>query len=308
MYTTIPESLRRKVIQNIFRMDTIRFAWATWQPIIQNHLTNMTATNILDLGDHLSDIFLSTRGGGRTQGGLSSAGAAWEGLVCWYINLCCIGTRIVAFKRRNMVPTPLRNSVVINHGNFPAQNESDLFIVKFPDIPEYNTPKANLRVLNAGALIPNGRGNSINPTLLDFLADRDFNQYELNITQCKTNWNDNAQIPMLWDMIYSAGGFRGRNITIGHRGYNIQALHQFTYSFATVPTNNFNGYIPNTTCVNRVSHLSGGNFWGYTSRTGVARSIKEIFTTNFGITPRTGLNAAINQFQAGGQLAYFNIN
>ena len=63
-------------------------------------------------------------------------------------------------------------------------------------------------------------------------------KFEIGIIQCKTNWNDNAQVPMLWDMIYSAGGFRGRNITIGRNGYNIQNAQSFTYSFVTVPSIN----------------------------------------------------------------------
>ena len=39
-----------------------------------------------------------------------------------------------------------------------------------------------------------------------------FDKIEINVIQCKTNWNDNAQIPMLWDMIYKVKYFDNNNI------------------------------------------------------------------------------------------------
>ena len=40
--------------------------------------------------------------------------------------------------------------------------------------------------------------------VMDALCEKHFTSLEIHIIQCKTNWNDNAQIPMLWDMVYSA--------------------------------------------------------------------------------------------------------
>lgn len=35
---------------------------------------------------------------------------------------------------------------------------------------------------------------------------------EAHIIQCKTNWNDNAQIPMLWNMVYATKDFKENKI------------------------------------------------------------------------------------------------
>ena len=100
MYDTIPDQFRKLAIENIFKTNTFQNCWQTWQPEINRLLGNNYGENeIINLGDHLSDIFKSTGGGGRGQGELSAGGTAWESLVCWYINLCCVGSRIVAIKK-----------------------------------------------------------------------------------------------------------------------------------------------------------------------------------------------------------------
>jgi hypothetical protein len=115
---------------------------------------------------------------------------------------------------------------------------------------------------------------------------------------------------MLWDMIYSAGGFRGRNITIGRNNFSIQSARQFSYSFVTVPSNTKAVYAPETVAVKRVTGLSGGNYWGKPSEAGVARSLKEIFTNNFdtGINTalRNDLHSVLEDLQ-NGDLAYFRL-
>ena len=42
--------------------------------------------------------------------------------------------------------------------------------------------------------------------------------------QCKTNWNDNAQIPMLWDLIYNAQGFKISNISVEIKGISLNSF------------------------------------------------------------------------------------
>ena len=41
--------------------------------------------------------------------------------------------------------------------------------------------------------------------------------------QCKTNWNDNAQVPMLWDIIYSSNE-KLNNISVGINGVSPHSL------------------------------------------------------------------------------------
>jgi len=223
MYNTIPDQFRKLAIENIFKTNTFQNCWQTWHPEINRLLGNNYSENeIINLGDHLSDIFKSTGGGGRGQGELSAGGTAWESLVCWYINLCCVGSRIVAIKKMSLVPKSIQDAITVNYGNFACNTESDITIIIFPNLPEYNTDIAQLNVLdNNGVQIPSIIRNKFNIDFSNYISARDFHQFEIGIIQCKTNWNDNAQVPMLWDMIYSAGGFRGRNITIGKNGYNL---------------------------------------------------------------------------------------
>jgi len=224
MYNTIPDILRKISIENIFNTPTIQICWPVWKERINTILgDNFNETDLLNIGDHLSEIFQSTGSSGREQGSLSGGGVAWESLVCYYVNLCSVGSRIVAFRKMSLVPKPIQNAITVNYGNFACNTESDITIVVFPNKNEYNLP------INQIIEIKDSHDNKIelflkenlNLKLTDYLCQRDFNQYEIGIIQCKTNWNDNAQIPMLWDMIYSANGFRGRNITIGKDGYNI---------------------------------------------------------------------------------------
>ena len=105
---------------------------------------------------------------------------------------------------------------------------------------------------------------------------------KVNVIQCKTNWNDNAQTPMGWDMIYSSTGFQGRDISIGKNNFSIHKLEEFKYSFMTVPTQkDLNTFTDRSTAVLRVKNLSGKNFWGDHSKQDVAMNIGEIFKENF---------------------------
>ncbi len=313
MYNTIPDILRKASIESLFTTPTFQGCWQIWQPHIIARLgTNYTETNIIDLGDHLSTFFATTGGTGRGQGELSAGGTAWESLVCWYINICTVGSRIVAIKKMSLVPKAIQDAITVNYGNFACNTESDITVIIFPDLPEYNTDIRHINVTdNSGRVIPSLKRAKFNNNLSDFLSVRDFPQFEIGIIQCKTNWNDNAQIPMLWDMIYSAGGFRGRNITIGRHAFSIQAVRSFTYSFVTVPSNQNAVYSPQSVAVKRVTNLSGGNYWGKPSIQHVAKSLKEIFTNNFvsGFRNniRTDIHSALTHFHAGGPLNYFRL-
>lgn len=313
MYNTIPDILRKQSIENLFSTATFRNCWEIWRPEILEILSyNISEDGVINLGDHLSQIFTLTGSAGRSQGELSAGGTAWESLVCWYINLCTIGSRVVAIKKMSAVPQPIKDAITVNYGNFACNTESDITVLIFPDLPEFNQPISALNnIADSGIEVSPLLKNNLNPKYLDTLVSRNFNLFEIGIIQCKTNWNDNAQIPMLWDMIYSAGGFRGRNITIGRNGYSIQGAHRFTYAFVTVPSNQNSTFGANNVSTKRVTNLSGGNFWGKPTVHNVARNIKEIFTNNynsgFRTTLRTDIRAAIPFLQSGDALSYFRL-
>jgi len=278
---TIPEYFRKISIENIFSTPTMGKCWPLWKESIFEILgKDFNETDIINLGDNLSDIFKSTGGGGRSQGEVSSGGTAWECLVCWYINLCTVGSRTVAIRKMSLVPAPIQHAITVNYGNFPCNTESDITVITFPDVIDFNTNIEDLTVQNNGVDIDIYKRKKFNVELPNHLCERHFDDFEIGIIQCKTNWKDNAQIPMLWDMIYSANGFKGRNITIGRKGFNIHDTKNFSYSFVTVPTGK-DAYNSDSVQVKRVTNLSGGNYWGKPTENNVARSLKEIFTNNF---------------------------
>lgn len=307
---TIPEYFRKVSTESLFSTRTLQNCWPTWKMAINNILgENFNEIDIINLGDHLSDIFKSTGGDGRGQGELSAGGTAWESLVCWYINLCTAGSRTVAIRKMSLAPKPIQDAITVNYGNFACNTESDITVITFPDLPDYNININALSVENNGLRIETFKRNRFNPEIINYLCGRDFDNFEIGVIQCKTNWNDNAQIPMLWDMIYSANGFRGRNITIGRDGYNIHDAQNFTYAFVTVPSNQRANYKSESVAVKRVTNLSGGNYWGKATEPNVARSIKEIFTNNYQAGYPNNVRTEIRNTlpKLSGELSYFNI-
>lgn len=310
----IVEYYRQKAVEDIFNIPSFQNSWLVWKNEIDRILGSaFTATDILDLGDSMTDIFRTTGQGGRGQSSLSGGGTAWEAFVCWYINLCTVNTRVIAIRRMSLVPKHIQDAITVNYSNSPCNTESDITILVFPDLPEYTSDINDSELLysegNPLLFLQNGM---LNITVLDNLIERDFAQFEIGIIQCKTNWNDNAQIPMLWDMIYSAGGFPGRNITIGRNNYSIQSCNRFTYAFVTVPSNVRTVYKSEAIAVKRVYNLSGGNYWGKPTLPNVCRSLKEIFNNNYtngfgrgGI--RSSLTTVLPEFAAGGIYHYFRL-
>lgn len=311
MTNSIIEYLREISIKNCFELSAFRNGWQIWKHEIQRFLdNNFSESDIINLGDHISSIFTTTGTAGRSQAEVAGGGYGWEGLICWYLNLNLIGSRGVAIRKISDAPEALRDSISVNYGNFRSNTESDIIVIVFPNFQEYISDKNNLTVRNNnGNIIPTIKSGSYNiKDILNRLAEIHFNDYEIGIVQCKTNWNDNAQIPMLWSMIYEADAFTNSSISIGRNGYSLHDLRKFTYSFCTVPTNNINNYKQDSIAVNRVRILTGGNYWGHRSKNGIASSIKEIFNNNFrsAFTPnhRVTLRYSIRNFAS--NYGYFN--
>ncbi len=296
----IIEDIRKNVVSDLFATAAIQNCWPIWLNRAKAIIgPQPTAQSVLRIGDHLSEIFQLTNRGGRNQGALTTGGTAWESLITWYINLCTAQSRVVAIKKTSSLPSPVKDAITVNYQNYACSSESDITVIVFPDDPRFTDENIDLYT---------NRGN-INKGALDELVGDTFTRFEVGIIQCKTNWNDNAQIPMLWDMIYTAGRFRGRQISVGINNYSIQHLGVFTYAFATVPTNQLGLYKVDSLCVGRVKNLSGGNYWGYPTRNGVARNIKEIFQNyadgynngNIRLTLQTALE------QLNGDYSYFQL-
>ncbi len=314
MTENITEYLRKRAITDLFKMDTFSKAWPTWKIEVNKNINHLSATNVVNLGDKLGDIFRLTSVAGRSQSAVSGAGNAWEAIVCWYLNLCLIGSRTVVVKqKKSLIPEPIRQALTVSYGTFPSGTESDLIAITFPDKADYLNNKLSISIRGEdGELIPTvkGRNNEYNyKSLIDALMERDFSDCEIGVIQCKTNWNDNAQIPMLWDMIYSSSGFRRHSISVGTSTFSINHVKNFTYSFVTVPTVERNKITSSSTAVKRVQNLSGGNYWGYPSKPSVANSLKDIFGRNFSAASSISLSQRLTSElpKLSSKYPYFNL-
>lgn len=285
MSENIVEYLRKQAVKHLFNTPGFQKVWNIWRTEIHKFLPAMTGHQIYDLGDHLRDIFYTTNHSSvRSQSDVSGGGANWEALVCWYLNLCLAGRRTVVIKHNaKLIPKCISDAITINYGTYPSNTESDLIAITFPKKTDYISDKdcINVKDYNNQSIKcrKHARSQYNLAEIINALCSRDFNEIEIHIIQCKTNWNDNAQIPMLWDAVYSAINFRS-GVTIGLNGYSIADVRKFTYSFVTVPTVKPEKIKPSSMCVLRVMNLSGGNYWGMPSQIGVANSVKEMINRN----------------------------
>lgn len=310
MSQNIIEYARELSVKNLFSTKSFRDTWQEWKPLINANFRSAAPTNqeLLDLGDHLSDIFRATAeenkrtaAGDESQSNVSKSGTSWEAFICWYLNICLVGRRTFVLKHhKSLIPAPIHDAITVNYGNFPSNSESDLIAITFPNKSEYTIDKENININGTDGLpVPNTLRRKFQfLPIMNALTARDFNELEIHIIQCKTNWNDNAQIPMLWDAVYSASSFGDRRINIGVNGHSIHDVSRFSYSFVTVPSNH-NDYLAgkyknDSTSVLRVSNLTGGNYWGHCSQAGVASSIKEMLNRNLRSGHRGAILTTIN--------------
>lgn len=252
----IVEEYRKMVVKNLFSINSFSEAWPLWKQKINMHFKDKSVDELTQLGSNLSEVFKSTRSG-RNQSSVSKGGQAWENLVCWYLNLCTIGSKTVVVKPA-LLPPSIKDAITVNYGSFISNTEADIVAITF-----------------LGKEIDVDTSKSIIKQADDYIHQH-LDKIEIHIIQCKTNWNDNAQIPMLWDMIYKVRNFENNNIAIGRNNFSIKDCHKFSYSFVTVPTVKLEKFKENTRAVKRVSNLSGGVFWGEKTKSGVAKSIGEL--------------------------------
>ena len=255
---------------------------AYYLPIIDKYLPDYpTPKQVYEIADHLSEIFMASseevsRGSGddnsEDQGNLSKAGIAWEALVVWTLNLHAYGSEVLVTRAgKERVPQVIRECLAVSHGNGPPDNtENDViaFRVDPSRIPTEGS-KLTYKALNVAA------------------EDNPRAHLRVGLIQCKTNWNDNAQIPMAWNIIYEwARSSQTRNISdirIGSAGKTPKTLEEFSYAFMTVPT--VKNITQGSTAVRRVRMLSGGNYWGKRDEKDIANSLNQYFfnsKSNFG--------------------------
>jgi len=268
------ENYRKAAVEAALRTKSAQNSFPFWLAEIECLLAGkFTGKGIFDLGDSLKRIFASSAQGQvresiYSNANVSAGGAAWEALVCWYLNLCLVETSVVVIKsKKDLVPKFIADAISVKYNNFKSNTEADLIYIAFPNTFEASSKKTK-----------ESHAAYLDRLVLEGLSLKDLS---IGIIQTKTNWNDNAQIPMLWDMVYAAKEF-GRSVKVGSNGKSISSFSGFTYSFVTVPTQKSieSNFKVTSVCVNRVRYISGGNYWGCPSLDGVADSLKEFFQCN----------------------------
>ncbi|MDC0044360.1 hypothetical protein OAI96_00365 [Pelagibacteraceae bacterium] len=268
------EQFRNESLSFLFSNIKFKTNFTLWKKQILKKIgnTKLETDKLMNLGDDLSTIFKTTSQSGRSQTTLSNAGYYWESLICWYLNLCLVGSNSVVIRNvKELCPEVINDCMSVRYGTTTTNTESDLIGITFPKKNFNSLTKFNIKDVNT-------------------IIKKNLDRIEISNIQCKTNWNDNAQIPMLWDIVYSSKGFKSKYIKIGKNNYTLDDLKKFTYSFVTLPSQKeLKKFKTNSMPVLRVNNLSGGNYWGNNSVNGVALSIKEIFTNNFsyGVKNRT---------------------
>lgn len=228
-----------------------------------------THAELLNLGNHLSGTFRLDLINDRSQGSLAGGGSVWQALICYYLNICFAGTDAIALSRK-FVPDCIKSALKVSYtSSASVQADLDVMVIHLPGVSNLEDPL---------------RGTS---RLFSTHVCSNFDQASVVVIQAKTNWNDNAQIPMLWNFIYrlAAGGKIPQNgFSVGSGSWHLKQLKSFAYAFITVPTNNVDSFKPTGMPILRVSNMSGGAFWGMPSKNGVMLSLTEFFAKNYNVS------------------------
>ncbi len=187
----------------------------------------------------------------------------WEILICWYLNMILVGSDAIVLRpSKRFTPKVIQEALTVKILGVATNKEADLLAFSLPTsglsgLPSSTDIDASMRAATKSS--------------------------NLTVIQCKTNWNDNAQAPMLWDIVYNAQNLRLPTVAVGEGGFSPYSFQNFSYAFMTVPTNTggISTFKRDTTAVVRVRGLSGGNFWGHPSAPGIADSISEFLGRNF---------------------------
>jgi hypothetical protein len=263
------EQLREHAVQDLLSINAFKAGWSKRARFFGAKLPlsgRITKTQILELGSELAGAYRVIKKKNRRQGDLSSGGYVWEALVAWYMNLCLLGTSAVCLRRGRLSPSPIVDALSVVYQNNVLKDEADVLLLSCPQLallPRVSSQQGLIELLNK--------------TVADNFKDVGV----INI-QCKTNWNDNAQVPMLWNMLYNQarkGAVIPNGFTIGRNGFNLMNLGQWGYAFATVPTQKKapDGYKADGVEVLRVKSMSAGNYWGYPTKSSVCSSLSELF-------------------------------
>ena len=242
-----------------------------------------TGQQLIDLGDHLGRVFGAgsaastpppaggtvpaaagvTARSSTNQSRQGSSGTAWEAMVVWYLNLIAFGTPLwVARGEYRWLPRVTLDAIAIKHGTLSSTKEAD--------IVAFNVPEELIVEPRPGVTV-----SPLNMREVDAHLRRNPAGTDLRLISAKTNWNDTVQAPALANMIFELARTSADPVlVVGMKGVRFTQFRSFAYSFVTVPSGSATMRVASLP-VQRVSGLSGGNYWGKPTEAGVASGFSE---------------------------------
>ena len=259
------DDFRFSCLKAVADLDARTKPWPSYRAELQKILgESPTAQDVFNVGAQLKQVFKS-EARTRSQSDLSRGGGSWEILITWYLNLVFWDTNVVVMRpSKKLLPTVVADAMAVKVKGVTTSKETDVIVIEVPK---------------------NNSSIDLDSKAIDQIIRSNPQDTSVGVVQCKTNWNDKAQIPMLWNIVYAAQNLQVQNVVVGSKGFSPSSFGKFSYAFMTVPTNtekngkdNFNS---SSTAVVRVQGMTGGNYWGNPSKEGVADSISEYFGRNF---------------------------
>lgn len=284
---TLIEEIRKDVISHSLTRSSVTEGWQSRRDFFRSKFVDPespTRLELINLGSHLSEAFGLGDHGERNNEKLSTAGYLWAAIVSWYFNICYAGTHAIAFPGGKSAPQALKDAMSITYQNDSLRSDSDILILSLPDLEkEKSCGSSNLNHLR-----------------LEKLVAENFKKCSLINIQCKTNWNDNAQIPMMWNLIFQqaiSNTHAPQGFLVGKNSFHLRNLGYFAYSFITVPSGGVEKIKPTSMQVLRVKTLTGGAYWGRKTSRGISRSISEFFSHQYSASVE--LNPNVNVIGCG---------
>ena len=265
--------------QDCFANDTFMENWQKrgYREKITKHLGSEPAKeDMLSLGSKLSSMF-SSEGATRDQGNVSSAGNTWLRLVCWYLNLCLIGTRSFATISSDLIPARVNEAMKLKFNGDSIAGSKEIVVIEYvgSETPTVCLPAT--RVINYRSIFMN--------TIKDFLNNIKPSDTRVIMVAAKTNCSDMVAVPLFWAFCYKGNRQDVFDIKVGTSESNPEMLVDgaLKYAYVTVPTGRpervERGQIPGASTLKKLNLLDGGFYWGRPASNSV-KSISEFFKAN----------------------------
>lgn len=257
------EEIRSGVLRDTFRQP-VGLASLVAEALTEFDFRDRPSRWVSQLGSSLNALFAK-----RQKIPTSSMQPLWRDLVLWYLNLCYAGTHAVAVTKRFVLPC-VRDALSINYDNRSVKSDMDIVVLACPALLDP---------------VPGVLGEKAMLARADALLGESFGKSAVVNVQAKTHWNDSAQTPMLWNVIYRQARLRQiveNGFGVGRGMWSIANLGDFGYAFVCAPSNREAlNYEPHRVAVLRVRGMTAGAYWGHPTRNGVAASIGEFFIRQF---------------------------